>query len=102
MTNDARHSPEEFVRKLWRLGFQASLGEVLTAGAAVQFSLAGRLDGGAAFVIGSRALVEHGAEAGVRGVHPPGVAPPAGGRGVPPPARVDYPAAGHGSPAPLR
>ena len=66
MTNDARHSPEEFVRKLWRLGFQASLAEVITAGAAVQFSLAGRLDGGAAFVVGSRALVEHVAEAGLR------------------------------------
>src|SRR3954468_8621387 len=66
MTNDARRTPEEFVRKLWRLGFQASLGEVLTAGAAVQFSLAGRYDGGAAFVIGSRALVEHVAEAGLR------------------------------------
>src|SRR4051794_17236656 len=66
MTNDARRTPEEFVRKLWRLGFQASLAEVLTAGAAVQFSLAGRRDGGAAFVIGSRALVEHVAEAGLR------------------------------------
>jgi HAD superfamily hydrolase (TIGR01450 family) len=66
MTNDARRTPEEFVRKLWRLGFQASLAEVVTAGAAVQFSLAGRHDGGAAFVIGSRALVEHVADAGLR------------------------------------
>ncbi len=24
LTNDVRHSPEEFVRKLWGLGFQAS------------------------------------------------------------------------------
>jgi ribonucleotide monophosphatase NagD (HAD superfamily) len=23
LTNDVRHAPEEFVRKLWRLGFQA-------------------------------------------------------------------------------
>src|SRR5829696_7387944 len=66
MTNDVSRTPEEFVRKLWRLGFQASLAEVITAGAAVQFSLAGRLDGGAAFVVGSRALVEHVAEAGLR------------------------------------
>jgi HAD superfamily hydrolase (TIGR01450 family) len=66
MTNDAGHTPEEFVRKLWRLGFQASLAEVVTAGAAVQFSLAGRQDGGAAFVIGSRALVDHVAAAGLR------------------------------------
>jgi HAD superfamily hydrolase (TIGR01450 family) len=66
MTNDARRTPEEFVRKLWRLGFQASLAEVVTAGAAVQFSLAGGQDGGAAFVIGSRALVDHVAAAGLR------------------------------------
>jgi HAD superfamily hydrolase (TIGR01450 family) len=66
MTNDSRHSPEEFVRKLWRLGFQASLDEVVTAGAALQFTLAGRPSGGAAFVIGSRALVDHVADAGLR------------------------------------
>ena len=28
LTNDVRHPPEGFVRKLWRLGFQASLDEV--------------------------------------------------------------------------
>ena len=66
MTNDARRTPEEFVRKLWRLGFQASLAEVVTAGAAAQYTLAGRYDGGAAFVIGSKALVEHVAAAGLR------------------------------------
>ena len=52
LTNDVSRSPEEFVRKLWRLGFQASLDEVVTAGAALQFALAGRREGGAAFVIG--------------------------------------------------
>ena len=66
MTNDARHSPEEFVRKLWSLGFRASLAEIVTAGAALQFSLAGRQDGGAAYVIGSRALIDHVAAAGLR------------------------------------
>ena len=66
MTNDARRTPEEFVRKLWRLGFQASLAEIVTAGAAAQFALAGRFDGGAAFVIGSKALVDHVATAGLR------------------------------------
>ncbi len=66
MTNDAQRSPEEFVRKLWRLGFRASLAEVVTAGAALQFSLAGRYDGGAAYVIGSRAVVDHVAAAGLR------------------------------------
>ena len=66
MTNDARRTPEEFVRKLWRLGFQASLAEVVTAGAAAQYALAGRYDGGAAFVVGSKALVDHVATAGLR------------------------------------
>ena len=66
LTNDARHSPEEFVRKLWRLGFQASLAEVMNVGAALQHLLASRTSGGAAFVIGSQALVDHVADAGLR------------------------------------
>jgi HAD superfamily hydrolase (TIGR01450 family) len=68
LTNEVGSSPEEIVRKLWRLGFQASLDEVMTAGAALQFMLAARGGGGggAAFVIGSQALVDHVAEAGLR------------------------------------
>ncbi len=65
LTNDVRHAPEEFVRKLWRLGFQAALSEVVTAGSAVQFLLSSR-GGGAAYVVGSQALVDHVAEAGMR------------------------------------
>jgi HAD superfamily hydrolase (TIGR01450 family) len=65
LTNDVRHTPEEFVRKLWRLGFQAALSEVVTVGSAVQFLLSSR-DGGAAYVVGSQALVDHVAEAGMR------------------------------------
>ena len=65
LTNDVRHGPEDFVRKLWRLGFQAAVDEVLSVGAAVQRLLAER-EGGAAFVIGSQALVDHVAEAGLR------------------------------------
>ncbi len=65
LTNDVRHTPEEFVRKLWRLGFQAALGEVVTVGATIQFLLSER-DGGAAFVVGTQALVDHVAEAGMR------------------------------------
>jgi len=65
LTNDVRHAPEDFVRKLWRLGFQASLAEVVTAGAALQFQLAGR-ERGSAFVVGSQALVDHVAAAGMR------------------------------------
>ena len=66
LTNEVGSSPEEIVRKLWRLGFQASLDEVMTAGAALQFMLADRPGGGAAYVIGSQALVDHVAEAGLR------------------------------------
>ena len=66
LTNDVRHGPEEFVRKLWRLGFQAAVDEVLSAGAAVQRLLGDRAGRGAAFVIGSQALVDHVAEAGLR------------------------------------
>ena len=66
LTNDVRHSPEEFVRRLWRLGFQAALDEVVSSGAALQFVLAERSDKGAAFVIGSQALVDHVADAGMR------------------------------------
>jgi HAD superfamily hydrolase (TIGR01450 family) len=74
LTNDARHTPEEFVRKLWRLGFQASLDEVVTVGAALQFMLTERSGGGAAFVIGSQALVDHVADAGLRIVNNTGFA----------------------------
>jgi glycerol 3-phosphatase-2 len=65
LTNDVRHSPEEIVRKLWRLGFRANVGEVVSVGAAVQRRLAER-DGGTAFVVGARALVDHVATAGLR------------------------------------
>ena len=56
VTNDSQLSTEEYVRKLWRLGFQASLEEVVTIGGALQFVLAERFNGGSAFVIGSPAL----------------------------------------------
>jgi HAD superfamily hydrolase (TIGR01450 family) len=67
ITNDARHSGEDFVRKLWRLGFQASLEEVVTVGGALQRFLFERRDGaGAAFVIGSAAIWRHVTDAGLR------------------------------------
>ena len=65
LTNDVRRPPEGFVRKLWKLGFQASLDEVLSVGAALQFWLAER-NSGSAFVVGSQALVDHVADAGLR------------------------------------
>jgi len=67
VTNDARHSGEDFVQKLWRLGFQASLEEVVTVGGALQRYLYEHRDGaGAAFVIGSAAIWRHVEDAGLR------------------------------------
>lgn len=65
LTNDPQKSPEELVRKLWRLGFRASVDEIASVGAAVQRLLAGR-GGGSAFVIGAQAMVDHVAAAGLR------------------------------------
>jgi glycerol-1-phosphatase len=66
VTNDARRSPEEYVRKLWRLGVQASLEEVVTVGAAIQYLLAGRPSGTPVYVIGAPAIFRHVTEAGAR------------------------------------
>jgi glycerol 3-phosphatase-2 len=66
VTNDSGRSPEEYVRKLWSMGIQASLEEVVTVGAAIQFALAGRLPGATAYVIGSEAIFRHVVESGHR------------------------------------
>jgi HAD superfamily hydrolase (TIGR01450 family) len=69
LTNDARHSIEDYVQKLWRLGFLASGHEVVTVGAAVQFLLASRGGGGTAFVVGAEPMIDHVADAGLRVVN---------------------------------
>jgi HAD superfamily hydrolase (TIGR01450 family) len=66
LTNDARRSPEEYVRKLWSMGLRASLEEVVTVGAAIQYTLAGRPRGATAYVIGAPAIFRHVSEAGHR------------------------------------
>jgi glycerol-1-phosphatase len=67
VTNDARLGGEEFVRKLWRLGFQASLEEVVTVGGALQHWLSERRDRAAsALVIGSAAIWRHVEDAGMQ------------------------------------
>ena len=66
VTNDGRHSVEDFVRKLWRLGFRAGAEEVVTVGAALQHLLASTPRWRRAFVIGSEAIHRHVAGAGVR------------------------------------
>ena len=65
LTNNSRGSPEEYVRKLWALGVQASLEEMVTAGSAIQWLLAGR-ERTLAYVIGSPAVFRHVADAGHR------------------------------------
>ena len=40
LTNDAWRSGEDLVQKLWAMGFQASLDEVVTVGGALQHLLA--------------------------------------------------------------
>ena len=66
ITNDAARSPEEYVRKLWGLGLQAALEEIVTVGSAIQFLLAERFSGALAFVIGSAAIHRHVADSGQR------------------------------------
>lgn len=66
VTNDTKLSGEEYVRKLWRLGFRASLEEVVTAGGALQFVCAERYQGGSAVVVGAPAVHEHVEAAGLR------------------------------------
>jgi HAD superfamily hydrolase (TIGR01450 family) len=66
ITNDPRHGGEEFVRKLWRLGFRASAEEVVTVGGALQHVLAVTERWRAAFVIGAPVIHRHVADAGVR------------------------------------
>jgi HAD superfamily hydrolase (TIGR01450 family) len=66
VTNDARHAPEDFVRKLWRLGFKAAIEEVVTVGGALQHVLNLHHSRRTAYVIGSAAVHRHVADAGLR------------------------------------
>jgi HAD superfamily hydrolase (TIGR01450 family) len=66
VTNDPRHALEEHVRKLWRIGVQASIADVVSAGAAMQHLLAETRRGRTAFVIGTEPFRRHVSEAGCR------------------------------------
>lgn len=70
VTNEGRRSGEEFVRKLWSLGFRASLEEVVTVGGAVQHVLAERRERWrSAYVIGSPVMHQHVLDAGLKVVN---------------------------------
>src|SRR4051794_19334675 len=66
VTNNPRLSGEDYVRKLWKLGVRASLGDVVTVGGATQHLLAETRTGRTAFVIGSPAMRQHGSDAGLK------------------------------------
>lgn len=65
-TNNSWHPGEDQVAKLWRLGIQASLADVVTVGGAVQHLLAETRQGRTAFVIGTASLRRHVADAGLK------------------------------------
>lgn len=64
-TNNSWHAAEDHVTKLWRLGIQASVGDVVTVGGALQHLLAETRAGRTAFVIGSAAMRDHVTQAGL-------------------------------------
>lgn len=66
VTNDPRHSGEDYVRKLWAMGLRASLADVVTVGAAIQHLLAETRSGRSAFVVGTEAMHRHVRDAGLR------------------------------------
>jgi HAD superfamily hydrolase (TIGR01450 family) len=66
VTNDSRLAPEDYVRKLWSMGLQASLEEIVSVGSAIQYVLADRRRGVPTFVIGSPAIFRHVADSGQR------------------------------------
>jgi glycerol 3-phosphatase-2 len=65
-TNDPRHAGEEYVAKLWGMGIQASLADVVTVGGAMQHLLAETRRGRTAFVIGAEPMRRHVADAGLK------------------------------------
>jgi HAD superfamily hydrolase (TIGR01450 family) len=65
-TNDSRNALEDHVRKLWSIGVQASLADVVSAGAAMQHLLAETRQGRTVFVIGAESLHRHVTDAGCK------------------------------------
>ena len=65
-TNNSRRTGEDYVRKLWGIGVQASLADVVTVGGAMQHLLAETRHGMTAFVIGTEAMFGHVADAGLK------------------------------------
>jgi HAD superfamily hydrolase (TIGR01450 family) len=66
VTNNSWTSGEDQVAKLWGMGVQASLADVVTVGGAMQHLLAETRHGRTAFVIGSEAMFRHVQDGGLR------------------------------------
>lgn len=66
VTNDPRRATEDYVAKLWSLGVQASVDDVVTVGGATQRVLHETRSGSTAFVIGTESMRRHVADAGLR------------------------------------
>jgi glycerol 3-phosphatase-2 len=66
VTNDPRSSTEDYVQRLWGMGVQASVADVVTVGGAVQHLLAERYRGRTVYAIGTEALLRHVADSGLR------------------------------------
>jgi glycerol 3-phosphatase-2 len=66
VTNNSWMGGEDLVTKLWGIGVQASLADVVTVGGAMQHLLAETRQGRTAFVIGSEAMFRHVQDAGLR------------------------------------
>jgi glycerol 3-phosphatase-2 len=66
VTNNSWYSGEDQVAKLWGLGVQASLADVVTVGGAMQHLLAETRQGRTAFVLGSEPMFRHVQEAGLK------------------------------------
>lgn len=65
-TNNGWHAGEDHVAKLWGIGVQASLADVVTVGGAMQHLLADSHPGASAFVIGTGAMRKHVSDAGLK------------------------------------
>jgi glycerol 3-phosphatase-2 len=65
-TNNSWLSGEDHVAKLWALGIQASLADVITVGGAMQHLLAETRSGRTAYVIGTEVMHRHVTDAGLK------------------------------------
>src|SRR5918912_2315938 len=66
VTNNPRRATEDYVKRLWGVGVQASVADVVTVAGAVQHLLAETRRGRTAYVVGTATLRDHVADAGVK------------------------------------